>query len=111
MGGSFAPAPEPATRVLRAIDINTGKAVWELPQAGAARTWGGVLSTAGNIVVFGEESGSLMVADARNGEVLWHFPLNVSWKSSPMTYMFDNEQYFAVAAGSDIIAFGLPSEK
>ena len=111
MGGSFAPAPEPATRVLRAIDINTGKAVWELPQAGAARTWGGVLSTAGNIVIFGEESGSLMVADARNGEVLWHFPLNVSWKSSPMTYMFDNEQFIAVAAGSDIIVFGLPSGK
>jgi hypothetical protein len=25
-----------------------------------------------------------------------------------MTYMFDNTQYVAVAAGSNIIAFGLP---
>jgi hypothetical protein len=37
MGGSFRQAPdEPARRILRAIDIHTGKAVWELPQKGAA---------------------------------------------------------------------------
>ena len=34
MGGSFSPAPEPAERVLRAIDIQTGKIAWELPQTG-----------------------------------------------------------------------------
>jgi alcohol dehydrogenase (cytochrome c) len=109
MGGSFALEPEPSRRVLRAIDINTGKAAWELPQAGSAGTWGGVLSTAGNVVVFGDNSGALMAADAVTGDVLWNFPLNTSWKSSPMTYMFDNEQYIAIAAGSNIVAFGLPS--
>ena len=45
MGGSFRQAPdEPAQRVLRAIDIHTGKAVWELPQTGAVNSWGGTLS-------------------------------------------------------------------
>jgi hypothetical protein len=27
-----------------------------------------------------------------------------------MTYLFDNRQYVAVAAGSNIIAFGLPDD-
>ena len=108
MGGSFKPAPEPAQRILRAIDIQTGKAVWELPQTGAVNSWGGALSTAGGVVIFGEDSGALMAADASTGKPLWSFQTSQLWKASPMTYMFDNAQYVAVAAGSNIIAFGLP---
>ena len=47
-------------------------------------------------------------ADAKDGKPLWSFPTNQIWKASPMTYMFDNRQYVAVAAGQNIIAFGLP---
>src|SRR5438105_2156517 len=108
MGGSFRQAPdEPAQRVLRAIDIRTGKPAWELPQLGAVNSWGGALSTAGGVVIFGEDSGALMAADAMNGKPLWSFQTSQLWKASPMTYMFDNKQYVAVAAGSNIIAFGL----
>ena len=109
MGGSFMQAPdEPAQRVLRAIDIQTGKIAWELPQPGPVTSWGGVLSTAGGVVIFGEDSGSLMAADASSGKPLWSFQTNQNWKASPMTYVFDNKQYVAVAAGSAIISFGLP---
>ena len=86
----------------------TGRAVWELPQQGAVNSWGGVLSTAGGVVIFGEDSGALMAADASTGKPLWSFQTNALWKASPMTYMFDNKQYVAVAAGQNIIAFGLP---
>ena len=109
MGGSFKQAPdEPAQRILRAIDIRTGTIAWELPQTGAVDSWGGTLSTAGGLVVFGEDSGALMVADAKNGAPLWSFQTSQLWKASPMTYMFDNRQYVAVASGSNVIAFGLP---
>jgi alcohol dehydrogenase (cytochrome c) len=109
MGGSFAQAPnEPAQRVLRAIDVQTGKTAWELPQVGPVTSWGGVLSTAGGIVIFGEDGGSLMAADAANGKPLWSFQTNQNWKASPMTYTFDNKQLVAVAVGSAIMAFGLP---
>jgi alcohol dehydrogenase (cytochrome c) len=109
MGGSFTQAPnEPAQRVLRAIDIQTGKVAWDLPQVGPVTSWGGVLSTAGGIVIFGEDSGSLMAADAGTGKPLWSFQTNQNWKASPMTYAFDNKQYIAVAVGSAIVAFGLP---
>jgi alcohol dehydrogenase (cytochrome c) len=109
MGGSFVQAPdEPAQRVLRAIDIQTGKIAWELPQPGPVTSWGGVLSTAGGVVIFGDDSGSLTAADASNGKPLWTFQANQNWKASPMTYVFDNKQHVAVAAGSAIIAFALP---
>ena len=108
MGGSFSAAPEPAERVLRAIDIQTGTIAWELRQTGTVNSWGGVLSTAGGVVILGEDSGALMAADASNGKVLWSFQTSQLWKASPMTYMFDNEQYVAIAAGPNIMAFGLP---
>jgi alcohol dehydrogenase (cytochrome c) len=109
MGGSFVQAPgEPAQRVLRAIDIHTGKIVWELGQAGPVTSWGGVLGTAGGVVIFGDDSGTLAAADAANGKRLWEFPVNQNWKASPMTYQFDDKQYVATAAGSAIITFGLP---
>jgi alcohol dehydrogenase (cytochrome c) len=109
MGGSFAPAPEPAQRVLRAIDIFNGNTAWELPQVGRAGSWGGVLSTASGLVIFGEDGGALMAADASSGEALWNFQANARWRASPMTYMFDNQQYIAIANGSTIIAFALPA--
>jgi alcohol dehydrogenase (cytochrome c) len=108
MGGTFSPAPEAAQRVLRAIDPQTGKVAWELPQFGDVDSWGGVLSTAGDIVIFGDDSGALAAADARSGKALWSFQTSQVWKSSPMTYVFDKRQLVAVASGPSIFAFGLP---
>ncbi|HEY6506893.1 MAG TPA: PQQ-dependent dehydrogenase, methanol/ethanol family, partial [Vicinamibacterales bacterium] len=108
MGGTFGPAPEPAQRVLRAIDPQTGKVAWELPQFGNVDSWGGVLATAGDVVIFGDDSGALAAADAKTGKALWSFQTSQVWKSSPMTYVFDNRQYIAVASGPSILAFGLP---
>jgi alcohol dehydrogenase (cytochrome c) len=108
MGGSFRPAPdEPARRVLRAFDIRTGKAAWELPQAGPAVTWGGTLTTATGLVFLGEDGGGFMAVDAADGKPLWHFAANANWKASPMTYVFDGRQYVAIAANGTIVAFAL----
>ncbi len=109
LGGSqrTAAGDGPPLRVLKAIDIHTGKIVWELPQPGPADSWGGTLSTATGLVIFGEEGGALMAADAVTGKPLWSFPTGQLWKASPMTYVFDGKQYVAVAAGSNILAFGI----
>jgi alcohol dehydrogenase (cytochrome c) len=109
MGGTFSAAPEPAQRVLRAIDIQTGKVAWELPQFGAVDSWGGVLATAADIVFFADDSGAFAAADARSGKRLWSFQTSQVWKASPMTYVFDNRQIVAVASGPNILAFGLPT--
>jgi alcohol dehydrogenase (cytochrome c) len=110
MGGTFAAAPEAAQRVLRAIDIQTGKVAWELPQFGAVDSWGGVLGTAGDVVFFCDDSGAFAAADARSGKRLWSFQTSQVWKSSPMTYQFDNRQHVAVASGPSILAFALPAD-
>jgi len=59
-------------------------------------------------VIVGEDGGALMAVDARTGAPLWTFHTNQTWKASPMTYMFDDRQYIAVAAGSNVIALALP---
>jgi len=110
MGGAARPAPgETFTKSLRAINIQTGDIVWDVPQvSGAATASAGVISTASGLVFFGENSGAFMAADAATGKLLWEFPTNQTWKASPMTYVFDNKQYVAIAAGQSIIAFALP---
>jgi alcohol dehydrogenase (cytochrome c) len=108
LGGSQRTAPDPKPqRILRAIDIRTGAIAWELPQPGPAFSWGGTLSTTTGLVIFGEDGGALMAADAVTGKPLWSFQTNATWKASPMTYTFDGTQYVAVAAGSNIIAFAV----
>jgi len=67
-----------------------------------------LFSTASGLVFFGENSGSFMAADASTGKPLWEFPANASSRMSPMTYMFDNQQYVVTASGQSIIAFALP---
>jgi alcohol dehydrogenase (cytochrome c) len=110
MGGAARPAPgETFTKSLRAINIQTGEIAWDLPQvSGAATASAGVISTASGLVFFGENSGSFMAADAATGRVLWEYSTNHTWKASPMTYVFDNKQYVAIAVGQTITAFGLP---
>jgi PQQ-dependent dehydrogenase (methanol/ethanol family) len=95
-------------KFLRAIDLQTGKIAWEVPQVGPGHSAGGVLSTAGGLVFFGDDNGALAAVDAKTGKALWHFHTNETWRASPMTYMVDGKQYIAVASGSNIIAFGLP---
>jgi alcohol dehydrogenase (cytochrome c) len=108
LGGSQRTALDPKPqRILKAIDIRSGAIKWELPQPGPAVSWGGTLTTATGLVIFGEEGGGLMAADAATGQPLWTFHTNQSWKASPMTYMFDGRQYVAVAAGSSIIALAI----
>jgi len=107
-------AVEPGRMFLRALDIETGRRVWEVPQTGGADSWGGVLSTAGGIVFFGEDSGAFSAVDAKTGKDLWHVQTNAStelgdghsWRASPMTYMAGGKQYIAVAAGPNILSFG-----
>ena len=108
-GGSTQRLPdEPGRKYLRALDLATGRIVWEIPQTGPANTWGGVLSTAGGLVFYGDDSGAFAAADATDGRPLWRFQANQRWKASPMIYRADGTQFVAIAAGSNILVFALP---
>jgi len=96
-------------RFLRAVDIETGEIAWEVPQPGPARakTWSGVLATAGGLLFYGSPNGGFSAVDQRDGKTLWQFPTNVRMKAGPMTFLNQGRQYVAVAAGPNIICFGL----
>ena len=94
-------------KILRALDIQTGKVAWELPQVGSGESRSGTLATASGLVFFGEDSGALMAANSSTGKPLWSFQTSQSLRASPMTYQFDGKQMVAIASGTSIIAFGL----
>jgi len=108
-GGDTREVPgERPQKFLRAFDLESGKMAWQIPQTGRASSWGGVLSTAGGLVFFCEDSGAFAAADAKTGKLVWHFQTSEGWKASPMTYIAGGKQYVAVAAGGNVVAFGLP---
>jgi len=100
------PSKKPV-RLLRAIDLKTGVVKWQVPEVGTANSWGGTLATGTGLVFFSEDSGDFAAADANTGKILWTFPTNAFWKASPMVYQFDGEELLGVAAGSNILVFGL----
>ena len=69
---------------------------------------GGTLTTAGGLVFFGDDAGSLEAVETRTGRALWHFSTSQTMHASPMSYAVDGVQYVAVAAGSDVFSFSLP---
>jgi len=105
-GGRRDPNDKPQ-KFLRAFNIETGKTVWEVPQDGPGDTWTGTLTTAGGLVIFGDDGGSLAAADATTGKRLWSFPFTDSLHTSPTTYMFDNKQYVSIINGSIVYTFGV----
>ena len=106
-GGTQSVPGDVGKKYLRAIDIQTGKIVWEYPQIGPSSSWGGVLSTAAGLVFFGEDSGTFAAVDGRTGKLLWHFPANTTWRASPMAYMAGDQQFVAIVGGGNVYAFGL----
>jgi len=106
--GTTRPPTEKSQKILLALSPADGKAVWNYPQVGSGRSWGGILTTASGLLFFGDDSESLEALDASTGRVFWHFNTGQIMRASPMTYALDTAQYVAVAAGSDVFSFSLP---
>ncbi len=59
----------------------------------------GVVITAGGLVFTGAMDAYLRAFDARTGAELWQGRLPVPGVANPMTYLWNGEQYVAIAAG------------
>lgn len=82
---------------MRAVDPKTGKIVWEVKNN--APLWGGVLTTAGDLVFWGTPEGYLQAADAKTGKILWKFQTGSGVVAPPVTWEDKGEQYVAVVSG------------
>lgn len=127
---------EPPYGGMRAIDLKTGKTLWDRP-FGQARTNGpfgipsmlpvdigtpnngGAVVTAGGVVFIAAATDNLIRAiDLKTGETLWSDTLPGGGQATPMTYEANGKQYVAIMAGGhhfmetpisdELIAYALP---
>ena len=136
-GPSGLPCSPPPWGTLVAVDLTTGKHLWNVPlgsftrllppeaAAGIRDEWGSVnlggpIITAGGVVFIGAALDRWFRAfDIETGKLLWKGPIPESGKATPMSYRLSNgEQYVAITvggggawgAGDHVIAFKLKSQ-
>jgi alcohol dehydrogenase (cytochrome c) len=100
LGGAFtAIAGEDQWGNLSAVNVDTGKIVWQAKSEDPMI--GGTLTTAGNLTFAGEGDGSFNAYNAATGAKLWSFQAGAGVNSAPMSFELDGKQYVAVAAGGN----------
>lgn len=96
---------EEATGAVRAIDLQTGRQVWNFPLP--SPPWAGVLATAGGLVFGGSNEGNFFALNAASGKPLWQFQTGAAIEASPMSFSYNGRQHVAVAAGRSLYVFAL----
>lgn len=102
---------------IRAIDIATGKTLWDRPLGTARRNGpfnvptglpftigtpnnGGAVTTASGLVFIAAATDDLIRAiDLRTGKTLWSAPLPAGGQATPIVYQQDGREYLAIFAG------------
>src|SRR5262252_1732559 len=90
---------------IRAIDPHTGEMKWQFKMTDF--TDAGVLTTASNVLFSGGREGYFYALDARDGKLLWKFPVGGRVISGPMTFSLGGRQYVGISAGNSLFAFAL----
>jgi alcohol dehydrogenase (cytochrome c) len=106
-GGGRPPrfAPEESWGTAKAIDPRTGAIKWE--HKVLTPPWGGLMSTAGNLVFGGTIQGVIFALNATTGERLWTFASNGPVYGTAISYLADGKQFVSIPAGDVIVTFGL----
>jgi len=127
---------EPPYGGIRAIDLRTGRTLWDRPLGEARRNGpfgipsmlpltigtpnnGGAVVTAGGLVFIAAATDDLIRAiDLRTGKVLWTDALPAGGQATPMTYEAGGRQYLVIMAGGhhfmgtpigdEVVAYALP---
>jgi alcohol dehydrogenase (cytochrome c) len=101
-GVSFGAAPGQSTDhfgEVQAWNVDTGQKVWT-HNFEKSPNWGGMLATAGGLVISGGTNDRKVRAfDAKDGKLLWEFPTSSGVEAPVTTYVVDGKQYIAVLSG------------
>jgi alcohol dehydrogenase (cytochrome c) len=93
-----------AQGAVRALNPMTGEVRWEYRKS--ATNVGGLLSTSGG-VVFGSQDQTFFALDANTGHELWRVITGGRVVAAPITFLCEGKQMVTIAAGRDILTFGL----
>jgi quinoprotein glucose dehydrogenase len=124
---------------IRAIDLATGKTLWDRPFGSARRNGpfgmptfipleigtpnnGGSVVTAGGLIFIAAATDDLIKAiDIKTGKILWSDVLPAGGQATPIVYEQDGREYLVIMAGGhhfmmtpagdSLIAYALPSAK
>ncbi|CAN7427180.1 membrane-bound PQQ-dependent dehydrogenase, glucose/quinate/shikimate family [Phenylobacterium sp. LjRoot164] len=124
---------------LRAVDLRTGRTIWDRPLGSARRNGpfgvpsglpleigtpnnGGAVVTAGGVIFVAAATDNLIRAvDLRTGKNLWTAKLPAGGQATPMTYEHAGRQYVVIMAGGhhfmetpvgdEVIAYALPQRR
>jgi PQQ-dependent dehydrogenase (methanol/ethanol family) len=100
LGGAFKTiASEKQWGRLSAVNLDTGKVAWKVDTE--QPLMGGVLATAGDLVMTGEGNGYFRIYHAGSGKKLWEFQCGAGVNAPPVSYSVNGKQYIAVAAGGN----------
>jgi quinoprotein glucose dehydrogenase len=124
------PAVTPPWGTLNALNLNTGKYVWQIPfgefpelQAKGIRNtgtenYGGPVVTGGGLLFIGATNHDKRIRayDKANGQLLWQADLPASGNATPAVYEVNGKQVVVIAAGGgkskhnggSYVAFALP---
>ena len=126
------PALKPPWGTLSAIDLSTGRYVWqqplgEYPELAArglrntgSENYGGAVVTRGGLLFIGATvfDNKFRAFDKRTGKLLWQTTLPDAGLATPATYYAGGRQFVAIAAGGGknlkgkpggkVVAFALP---
>jgi alcohol dehydrogenase (cytochrome c) len=93
---------------VQAVDPQTCAQKWEFKMVDF--TDSGILTTGSDLLFSGGREGNFFALNARTGECLWKVSLGGTVANGPVTYMVGEQQYVAVAGGTALYVFGLPSQ-
>jgi quinoprotein glucose dehydrogenase len=126
------PAIAPPWGTLSAINLDTGKYLWQIPlgeypeleakglKDTGSENYGGPIVTAGGIVFIGATifDSKFRAFDSTTGQLLWQAALPFAGRATPATYSVQGKQYVVVATGGGrynlapargiYVAFSLP---
>jgi quinoprotein glucose dehydrogenase len=120
------PCTTPPWGTTTAVDLFTGKIVWDVPLGSfipggntGTITLGGPMATAGGLVFTSAAMDNYLRAfDSGTGKELWKYQLPAGGQATPMTYTMNGKQYLVIAAGGHgklgtkqgdyVLAFALP---
>ncbi len=120
------PCNAPPWGTVAAVDLFTGKKVWDVPLGSfipgmntGTINLGGPIMTAGGLVFTAATMDNFLRAfDSESGKELWKFELPAGGQATPMTYSINGKQYLVIAAGGHgklgtkqgdyVLAFTLP---